>query len=385
MNAFNKTRSKVQLSVLAGAIALGCGTAAQAHHGFGLFQLDKDVEYSGTLIEMELVNPHSYMHLEVTGADGKPLKMSCEMRAATLIKRSGWSIEMFKPGMHVDLKGHPHRDDPSSCYIESFTLDNSITVERNQQFSSTAAPVDISNRALRLASGEPNISGDWAVEQNVLTIPPGGGHGDMVPRSLVDEYASGAITLQQIRALNPNARAVYTEKGKQSAESFRMWAVEDNPRLSCKPTSILFDWTFDWPVNRITQTTTPEGEKVIDMDYGLYSFSRRIHMDAQHPANVEPSYAGHSIGHWEGDTLVVDTIGFQEGVISPPTRNSDQLHVVERYTLDPTNMSIHREFSATDPVYLAGPYEGADTVLLSEVPFEKQICKELTPEFEEAQ
>lgn len=379
-----KTRNHRYLSytALAGAVTALCAAPAIAHHGFGLFQLDKDVEYSGTLVEMELVNPHSYMHLDVVGADGKTIRMSCEMRAATLIKRSGWSIDMFKPGMHVDVKGHPHRDDPSACYIESFTLDNSITVERNQQFSSTAAPVDASNRPARLASGEPNISGDWAVEQNVLTIPPSGGHGDMVPRSLVDEYASGAMTLQQIRGLNPNARATYTAKGKEAADAFRMWSVEDNPRLSCKPTSILYDWTFDWPVNRITQTTTPEGEKVIDIDYGLYSFTRRIHMDTEHPANLEPSYAGHSIGHWEGDTLVVDTIGIEEGVLSPPTRNSGQLHVVERFTLDPTTMSLHREFSAEDPVYLAGPYQGADTVLLSEVPFEKQICKELTPEFE---
>ena len=377
-----KTTKFLRLSALATATAL-LTPAASAHHGFGLFELDKDVEFEGTLTEMELVNPHSYMHFDSVGPDGKVLKMSCEMRAATLIKRSGWSIEMFKPGMHVKVVGHPHRDDPTACYIESFTLDNSITVERNQQFTSTAAPVDISSRPARLASGEPNISGDWAVEQNVLTIPPGGGHGDMVPRSLVDEYASGAMTLRQIRSQNPTPRPAYTARGDSEAKAFRMWSVEDNPRLSCKPTSIIYDWTFDWPVNRITQTTTTDGEKVIDMDYGLYSFTRRIHMDAGHPANVEPSYAGHSVGHWEGDTLVVDTIGIEAGVLAPPTRNSDQIHVVERYTLDTTTMAMHRDYTVEDPVYLAKPYIGRDTVLLSEVPFEKQVCKEMTPEFQQ--
>lgn len=376
-----KSTAILHLSALAVATLLAA--PAHAHHGFGLFQLDKDVEFEGTLTEMELVNPHSYMHFESVGADGKPLRMSCEMRAATLIKRSGWSVDMFKPGMHVKVIGHPHRDDPSACYIESFTLDNSITVERNQQFLSTAAPVDTSTRAARLDSGEPNISGDWAVEQNVLTIPPGGGHGDMVPRSLVDEYASGAMTLQQIRGLNPTPRPAYTAKGDADAKAFRMWSVDDNPRLSCKPTSILYDWTFDWPVNRITQTTTAEGEKVIDMDYGLYSFSRRIHMDTEHPASIEPSFAGHSIGHWEGDTLVVDTVGIAEGVLSPPTRNSNRLHVEERYTLDTTTMALVRNYRAEDPVYLAQPWIGRDTVLLSEVPFEKQVCKEMTPEFQQ--
>ena len=54
----------------------------------------------------------------------------------------------------------------------------------------------------------------------------------------------------------------------------------------------------------------------------------------EHPSTVEPSRAGHSIGRWEGDVLVVDTIGFAPGVLSPPILNSAELHVVERFSLD---------------------------------------------------
>src|SRR5207302_8620002 len=43
---------------------------------------------------------------------------------------------------------------------------------------------------------------------------------------------------------------------------------------------------------------------------------------------------GHSVGRWEGDTLVVDTVGFSPGYLNTPVRNSDKLHVVERFTLD---------------------------------------------------
>ncbi|MES2626448.1 MAG: DUF6152 family protein [Pseudomonadota bacterium] len=363
----------------AGLIAAG---AAQAHHGTGLFEVDKDVEYSGTLTEMELVNPHSYMHFEVAGPDGQPFAMRCEMRAAMLIRRSGWSAEMFVPGAHVQIKGHPHRTDPHACYLESFTLNEAEEIGRNDQLSSTNGPVNNSDRPLRLASGEPNISGDWAVEQAVLTAPPGGGRGDMIPRSQMEAYSAGKITLAEIRAINPTPRPVYTEAGKAAADKFEMWSVKDNPRLSCMPTSVIYDWTFDWPVNRITQTTSQSGEKVIILDYGLYTFTRTVHMDMDgHPADLEPSQFGHSIGKWEGDTLVVDSIGFEAGVLSPPTLSSEQLHIVERFTLDPKTMSIHREYSAVDPVYLAGPYEGADTVFISETPFMMEGCKEMTPEF----
>lgn len=354
---------------------------ARAHHGFGRFEMKKDVEYAGTLIGLDLVNPHSYIRFETVDADGKPLRMRCEMRAATLLKRSGWSVDMFEPGSHVLVQGHPHRNDPHSCYLENVTLNDRPELNRNDQFLS-AAHGDSSGRPLRLPSGEPNISGDWAVEQLVLTVPPGGGNGDLVPKSMREAYAGGEISIEEIRALNPRPAApVYTQTGRASADAFRMWSPEDNPRLACKPTSIIFDWTFDWPVNRITQKTI-DGSKVIDIDYGLYSFPRRIHLGMdRHPEKIEPSNTGHSIGRWEGNTLIVDTTGFRPGVLTPPTRNSDKLHITERFIFDPEKIAIRREYTAEDPVYLAEPYTGSDTVYLSETPFERHPCKELTYEF----
>ena len=365
------------------AVATAAAAPALAHHGFGLFQMNIEKEWSGTLTKMNLVNPHSYMELDVVGEDGETVHMRCEMRAATLLKRSGWSTEMFKPGAHVDIVGRPHRDDPTACYIETFTLDGTISVNRNDQFTTTA-PVDFSNRPLRLADGTLNLSGDWAVEQLVLTIGPEGGNGSMVPKSLIEEFASGAITLADIRAMQPpRPNVVYTEAGQEAARAFDGRSPEDNPWFACKPTSIIRDWTADWPINRFVQTVTAEGEQVIDITYGLYNFKRRIYVGMeQHPDNLEPSYAGHSIGRWEGDTLVVDTIGFAAGVLSPPTRNSEQLHIVERFTLDPEKMALKREYSATDPVYLAAPYESYDVMYLSDVPFEAQPCKDMTPEFQ---
>jgi hypothetical protein len=103
----------------------------------------------------------------------------------------------------------------------------------------------------------------------------------------------------------------------------------------------------------------------------------------EHPDNIEPSYAGHSIGNWDGDTLVVDTVGFTAGVLSPPTRNSEQMHIVERFTLDPQKMALRRDYSVTDPVYLAEPYESYDVMYLSDVPFQEQPCKDMTPEFQQ--
>ena len=90
------------------------------------------------------------------------------------------------------------------------------------------------------------------------------------------------------------------------------------------------------------------------------------------------SRAGHSIGRWDGDVLVVDTVGFAPGVLSPPILNSTELHVVERFSLDTANMALKREYVAQDPVYFVGDYQGSDTIQVADVPYSPDRCKELT-------
>jgi len=371
-------------SILFTAILVGLATPALAHHSFGEFQMNVPLNLSGTLTDMHFVNPHSYMEIDAVDASGKKVHMRCEMRAATLLKRSGWSAEMFKVGSHVEIEGHPHRTDPHACYIENLKIGDAPKLNRNDQFE-TKTHVDTSKRPLRLADGQPNISGDWAVEQLVLTVPPSGGNGSMIPKSQSPAFAAGKITLQQVQAAQPpRPKVVYTAEGRKAADSFNGRSPKDNPWFACKPTSFIRDWTADWPINRFEQKTTANGEKIIDITYGLYNFERRIHVGmAKHPDRLKPSYAGHSIGHWEGNTLIVDTVGFAAGVLSPPTRSSEQMHIVERFTFDPQKFSLRRDYSVTDPVYLAAPYESYDIMYLSDVPFQKQPCKDMTPEFQQ--
>ena len=53
---------------------------------------------------IDFVNPHAYLYFDAIGADGKVTQMRCEMRAATVLRRSGWSAEMFVPGKHVAIR-----------------------------------------------------------------------------------------------------------------------------------------------------------------------------------------------------------------------------------------------------------------------------------------
>jgi hypothetical protein len=98
----------------------------------------------------------------------------------------------------------------------------------------------------------------------------------------------------------------------------------------------------------------------------------------EHPKTIKPNRAGHSIGNWEGDTLVVDTTGFLPGVLNAPVRHSDKLHVVERFSLDPKTMALTRSYVAEDSVYLKGKYTGSDTVSVADAPYAPGRCQELT-------
>jgi hypothetical protein len=148
---------------------------------------------------------------------------------------------------------------------------------------------------------------------------------------------------------------------------------KNNPRMRCETTSIIFDWTFDGPVNRITQN-----KDTIVLQYGQLGFTRTIHMNAKtHPTTIKPSRAGHSIGRWEKDVLIVDTIGVAPGVLSPPILNSDKLHVVERFSLDPEKMLLTRSYTAEDPVYFTGQFTGSDVIGIADLPYKPDACKEL--------
>ena len=380
---------------LISAIALLLASAAtvSAHHGFGTFELNKSVTYTGKLTRLEFINPHSWLYFEVTDANGKVTKHRCEMRSAHTLRRSGWKEDLFPVGQQVTIEAAPDRSDPQSCYLNTIRFANGSHMDRYGQYVSTGrnkveevrgplarrgggpAPKP---RPARTSTGEVNLAGDWAPEQVVMADPTGKG-GGLVPLSTIatvkpNEGRAGGGGGGRGRGAAPGVRTYagteLTPAGDAAAAKFTQ---QDNPRFKCETTSIIFDWTFDGPVNRIQQNRDQ-----ILIYYGQMNLRRTVHMNTKtHPANVKPSRAGHSYGYWEGDTLVVDTANFLPGFISFPTPNSDQLHVVERFSLDPQTMKLTRSWTVEDPVNLKGQGKGQDVIELADQPYIRDSCKEL--------
>ena len=354
-----------------GIALLALSTPVLAHHGFGRFDPSKTIEVQGTLTGLDFVNPHSYVYFDAMQPDGSTLAMRCEMRAATVLRRSGWSPEMFVPGVVIKVTGNPHRDDPTSCYAETLTLGDQKLL-RYEQLTDTKQAFS-ENRPLRLASGELNISGDWAQEQYLIARGPNG-RGGLVPKSMVSAIESGDATMADVPPSGWGGQPVtFTEAGQAASDALRAIPPSENTRARCEITSILFDWVFDGPINRITQ----EGD-TIKFEYGR-DLVRTVHMNMDaHPSNITPSRGGHSIGHWDGDTLVVDTVGFEPGQLGGNVPHTADLHVVERFTLDPDTMSLRRDYVAEDPAYFTDQYTGYDIVKPADAPFAVDTCRDLT-------
>jgi hypothetical protein len=369
--------------VTAVAFAIAATMPAIAHHGVGTFDLSKSVTFTGKLTKLELINPHAWLYFEVT-ENGKVTKYRCEMRSAHVLRRSGWSKELFPINTQVTIEAAPDRVDPNSCYLNTIKFANGSRMDRYGQYVKAPEglkevrgiiPTVAKKREPRRPTGEPNISGDWAPEQVVMVDPRGTG-GGLVPLSQIAtakpaERGGGAGRRGGGAPAGPRrfGGVEVTPLAEEMAAKFQQ---SDNPRFRCETTSIVFDWTFDGPVNRITQTR----DSVV-IQYGQMNLKRTVHMDVKaHPANVRPSRAGHSIGRWDGDTLVVDTVGFLPGVLSAPIRHSDKLHVVERFSLDPATMRLTRQWTAEDPMFLKGQATGQDVIGVADQPYTDDDCAE---------
>src|SRR5579864_278818 len=102
---------------------------------------------------------------------------------------------------------------------------------------------------------------------------------------------------------------------------------------------------------------------------------RLIPLNAKHPDDLDPAYVGDSVGHWEGDTLVVDVTGFKEQM-SGVSIHSDALHIVERFTRSDYN-TINYEALVEDPKALTKPYTITSKIMLRPgTRLQEYVCEE---------
>jgi hypothetical protein len=185
----------------------------------------------------------------------------------------------------------------------------------------------------RSADGKVLLGGNSPAEKGVWL--PGGGGG---------QAAADRATIP----FQPWARGVLADREKHQLE----------PHTRCKPSGVARQFLTPYGVEFLDM---PELERLYIFDIGGPHTFRTVYMDGRaHPQNLEPSYYGHSIGWWEGDTLVIDTTGFNEGfwMDRRGTPHTEKLHTLERFTRTDF-ATINYEFTVDDPGAYTAPWKSS--------------------------
>lgn len=106
-----KGRTKVGLMIAAAVLT---SVSMSAHHSFSMFEMDKNVEYSGTVVEWKWQNPHVHFTMQVKPGAGVDAAMvglwDVEGGSINIMGRQGWTRSSYKSGDAIKLVGHPMRD-----------------------------------------------------------------------------------------------------------------------------------------------------------------------------------------------------------------------------------------------------------------------------------
>ena len=288
------------------ATALLCAPAS-AHHSQAMFDTTQEILVEGTVARFDWVNPHMYLIVATKGPDGQPALVEGEGLGITQALVDGLSREALKPGTPVVMRANPNRGGwgKQVRILDVTTQDGEIH------------PFYAANTRTRVLTPAESLEGHWAPSRAAL----GAGFGAM---------ARWPVT--------PEGRAA---QAKLIADG--LCYVEPIPFLAV--------------LDELRTIEIGDDEVVMRFDNTGDHVERTIHMDAEHPADVQPSRQGHAIGRWEGDTLVIDTVAFEPnpsglGINVP---SSPGKHTVERLTLTADHLRLRYEATVEDPVYLTGP------------------------------
>ena len=307
--------NRLPIFALASSLALTVTAPALAHHSAAAFDTRKEVTVTGTVVQYRFANPHVYLTLQVRRDDGSTSTMEVEAGAASVLNGLGFNKDSVKVGEVVTVVGNPGRSTP----------DKLLLGKDLHKRDGTYVPLNIASRSAyeaRVNATASSIAGTW--------FPPFREFGG---------FLGGTRNWQ------------LTDKGKAAAASADPKATTQKDCIPIGAPALMF-----YPV---ASTITVQRDRVM-MKVDWMDTERVVHLDGRaHPPASQTFLHGHSVGRWEGNTLVVETTNFQEHAMGLSTSlpSSPRKRLVERFTLGDDRKTLLYSGVVEDPVYLAKPAE----------------------------
>jgi hypothetical protein len=219
------------------------------------------------------------------------------------------------------------------------------------QAGATASPAE--NQAGRSVFRVPDLSGPWAVTGGMPSFDPDDPRGANPENLPMTPWG-----LERLKDARPpfGAHATFDN-------------VTDPVQKYCDPPGVTRLYLYPWDFS-IVQTPN-----VVYILYEFMGFWRPVALNRVHPKDPDSTWMGDSIGRYEGDTLVVDTVGFNDKTwidqVGHP--HSDQLHLIERFRrLDHDTLELTLTFD--DPKAYTKPFTATRIYKVSLAPMEETVC-----------
>jgi hypothetical protein len=172
---------------------------------------------------------------------------------------------------------------------------------------------------------------------------------------------------------NPNVKQWAKDVMKKDNDEVLRGKIAYTARSSCHPAGVPGFDLFGFQPVFFFQTP----EKVV-MIYSGDQQVRHVYLDVPHSKTVKPSWYGESVGRYEGDTLVVDTIGLNTKTVVDNFRtpHTEKLHVVERWKLIEDGKTLEVTFTVDDPDTYEKPWSAKQRFRKADGPMIEQVCAE---------
>jgi hypothetical protein len=290
------------------ALLLLVAPTAFAHHSAAMFDATKTITLEGTIERYEWANPHVYIHLASSSGT-----WVVEAGSPSMMQRVGWTPDSFTVGDVVSIDVNPTRN-------AERLMARGIVV---RPLGGAALPF----RASLMQSPAPAPA----------PVPAPGLGGNWLPGAFVGSSTATSLMSKGAEAL---ARA----------------DPDNNPGIDCvaqqAPSQMVFTDLKNIEI---------DGATVVLRSAVNVGVERIVHLDQTTHTGAPFTNDGHSIGHWDNGTLVVDTRNFSDhpGGNGEGVPSGAQKHLVEYFELSADRTTLAYRFILEDPEYLAAPVEGS--------------------------
>lgn len=341
--------------VVAGLAIFAAVTRVSAQRPFtATYDSSRKVTLDGIVTKIDWVNPRAFLFLNVRDAGGMVFNWAIELNGSPLeLEESGWKSSSLKIGDAVVVEGLPAWGDARQAAATSVVLKSGgrrLFVSQPKRPPAAAPAPRWPNGHVRLGPA-PGAKGYWAAPSTKVLVESTAAKVSMNEDGLLANLAD----IDKVAPFKPWARAVYEYRQRT--------LLKDDPVGRCLPPGGPRQFQMPYGFQFIEQ---PELGRILVLHGGGNRNWRIIYTDGRPPVQASEAvatYYGTSVGRWEGDTLVVDSVGFNEKfwMTGGGLPHTEALHLVERFSRPNLN-TLRYEVTVDDPRTYTRQWSGGWTI-----------------------